>query len=276
MSIRLNHILFLFFLINFKINYSIIILVHGTFGVSCSWCHPGGEFYQLLEQQAKERQEHLITFNWSGKLDEKARLQAAETLAKVILSYESQKIILIGHSHGGNVITLASQLLDKNLDPLVRKSPDFVISHAKIHKSPTGHRPTANITKPYLIDQVYLLATPIDQKNYGPNMHIIKQIYNFYSKTDNIQSLFGLYKQKLFRSERIGNFRILINKNQKNHNPSHEEIHDPVIAQWILSIPEELKQHNIGGFNQLKWYYRHIIIFYADQPPRYTFSPYFY
>lgn len=106
----------LIFAFLFRSLYSIVILVHGTFATSEPWARPGGAFYDCLETEARRHNHHLIPFTWNGGNLHKDRIQGAEALAKVLLSYPMhEKKFVIGHSHGGTVIILASHLLS---DPL--------------------------------------------------------------------------------------------------------------------------------------------------------------
>ncbi len=55
----------------------------------------------------------ITSFEWSGKLSDKARTMAAHDLAKFVMENrkEGEPISLIGHSHGGNVAIEASNIL---------------------------------------------------------------------------------------------------------------------------------------------------------------------
>ncbi len=262
----------------------IIILVHGTFAAGEDWCKPRGEFYKQLERQARKLRHNVIPFTWTGGLSDKDRIQAAESLAKVILSYpDTEKKIIIGHSHGGNVINITSQFLraayEPILKPLNNKKKDNLslsekifnalfrekrsgpnkedlalkilinktissISETKLYSTYPGDR------RDYLIEAVYLLATPIDQKSYSPDMSIIKNLYNFYSIGDHVQQVLGIYSRLLHNLERTVNFRISIEKTGGifDDDPSHSEIHNQIVAKWILDIPEALRLKKFNGF----------------------------
>lgn len=250
--------------------HSIVILIHGTFASEAEWCKPGGNFYTILKNEANRINEKLISFTWSGALSNQARIEAAEDLAQVILSYAMEKkIILIGHSHGGNVINLTSKLLDPIEEPpTFAHFPDvtaFIQAYRNINKQKRGFH------KEYCIDQVYLLGTPIDLENYPPNMKVIKHLCNIYSIGDKVQSLLGMYKQIVTRIDRAVNIQITIrDKDIINDNPSHNQMHHVCLAQWLLSIPNELKSANIGGFDHFTWTQDGKIHFDHKQKPVYT------
>ena len=97
---------------------AIVIIVHGSFAAKSDWYKPGGNFYKELELAAKLLNQKVTYFSWSGLPTEIEIIKGAEGLAKTILNYpENEEIIVIGHSHGGNVINFASQLLS---DPIER------------------------------------------------------------------------------------------------------------------------------------------------------------
>ena len=89
-----------------------VIIVHGTFAHKAPWAQPGGAFFE--EIQNSNPNFHIESFNWGGGMGDD-RIKAAATLAEHLLktrkNTNESRIILIGHSHGGNVINLSSQLL---------------------------------------------------------------------------------------------------------------------------------------------------------------------
>jgi pimeloyl-ACP methyl ester carboxylesterase len=86
------------------------ILVHGTFARRARWCLPTSDFCTSLQRQLGGSVKFDI-FNWSGFNLHRARIVAGERLAarirRVASSSPGTKIVLIGHSHGGNVIRYA-------------------------------------------------------------------------------------------------------------------------------------------------------------------------
>ncbi len=260
---------------------SVVILVHGSLAIDEKWCRPGGEFYEALEKEATALGHKLLPFAWSGKLNIKARRQGAEALAKTILSYPiNETLILIGHSHGGNVINFASQLLN---DPVEKLMKDY--SPEKLHKEITelinkayneicvNRKSVPFIEKEYLIDVVYLIGTPIDTKNYPPDMSTIKELFNLYSDGDTVQTVLGFYKRLLPPHDRCANFQVLL-KNSKGSNlhPSHFQLHNPLIAKWLLKIPHKLSEEKIGNFEKFSLEQNGKILFRENEIPLYENS----
>ena len=216
--------------------HRIFILIHGTWASDTDWHLPGGTFYNELEKSCHTCQATLIPYNWSGKLNHESRVQAAKGLVKIIQSYPiDTAIYLIGHSHGGNVAALASRYLGYD-----------------IHNQ-------------HLIKALYTLGTPIDYEQYVPNMDIIEYVYNFFSRGDYVQHVFGQYDREYPNHERIANLRVTINDKE----PSHGNLHHPLIAQWLPKIPHELASRQINGFHLFCCINQGSIHFYPNKPPQY-------
>lgn len=93
------------------------IYVHGTWADSAGM--KNGEMMPFIE---KSFGESVKMFNWNGFDNHSARQYAAENLANTINNHsfsEGERLNLVGHSHGGNVAILASQLIHKKIDNLI-------------------------------------------------------------------------------------------------------------------------------------------------------------
>lgn len=227
--------------------YPVVILVHGTFAHNAKWYKPSGDFYKVLENSAAEKGETLVPFMWSGKLSHKARMAGAEALVKLITSYpEDEKVVLIGHSHGGNVISLASHLL---YDPVAaimdlywqeggpKGIESFVETIVQQHLG--FSRSTRTTKKEYMIDKVFLLATPVLKKEYySPCMEVINNVYNLYSLGDYVQSALGFCSRKYQVQDRVTNVQVKIKGSGLfgGDDPTHERMHDVAIAGKLLSL----------------------------------------
>lgn len=217
-------------------NNPLYILIHGTWSPEATWPMPGGDFFDELTKSTAKSNATIIPYNWSGKLSDASRLQAARGLALIIQSYPvNTPIYLIGHSHGGNVALLASQILGK----------DRYNKHA--------------------IHTLYTLGTPINMEKYFPDMDVITNVYNFYSRADMVQSVFGTFGREFTNHRRIANLRITI----EGKEPGHSDLHHPVIARWIPSIPEELAKKSINSFQFFSCINPGIIHFKFQGEPRY-------
>jgi hypothetical protein len=213
----------------------IFIVVHGTWGTASTWSVPGGDFFDILEAQARKLGHKAITYTWSGYLDEDHRAAAGKSLAKLIRSYPSKtEFFIIAHSHGANVAILASQEL------------------AKIEQN--KHR----------IKIVYALGTPVDHNKYMPNMEIIEYFYNLFSFKDLVQPVLGYFHRTYPPHERIANIRILINDKQ----PDHTTIHHPALGRWLPNLHEMLTHNECSP--AFAFHIPGVIDFYDTIKPRYT------
>lgn len=182
---------------------TVFITVHGTWGASESWYVPGGDFFDSLENSAQCYDGTVVPFRWSGKNHPDERKKAAHHLAKLIQTYDetNTSIVLITHSHGGNVGILASQIL---------------------------HTYPENSQKIHLF---YAIATPVNADIY-PNMDIINYFYNFFSLEDMIQSVCGMFEREYRCHERIANIRIFFDNKQLGHT----DLHHPYLAHWLPQL----------------------------------------
>lgn len=135
--------------------------------------------------------DQYYTFGWSGLVSNKLRyLESAflhQDLEKLIKKIQDEgynpKIRLIGYSHGGN---LALQL-------------------GALHT-------TKPISKQFLIDELWLIGTPIQvETDYLINSPIFKRVYNFYSRADSVQMLDFFSFKRFFSRKKFSkrsNFKL--------------------------------------------------------------------
>ncbi len=94
---------------------------------------------------------------WSGKDQDSARQAAAQAITDIINTHDFQEgepLNLVGHSHGGNIANIVSQMTDRKIDSLVT------------------------------------LGTPV-RSDYAPKYENIENHYNAYSSLDAIQRMGG-------------------------------------------------------------------------------------
>jgi hypothetical protein len=102
-----------------------IILVHGTWGRGffrrrsiAPWCSENSTFrnglLRCLNDAMPSAQSSISVFNWSGANSILARAKAADELAAFLKSISSagNSILIIAHSHGGNIAIRAVGKLD--------------------------------------------------------------------------------------------------------------------------------------------------------------------
>ena len=119
-----------------EMNSNILILaVHGTFAGEANlemngksaheeWWHQDHIFAETFIADLKNKQPistvHWKHFQWSGANKDKERLKAAKDLFHELQSHLSEtdfdRVVLLGHSHGGSVINYMLDEYDKDLD----------------------------------------------------------------------------------------------------------------------------------------------------------------
>lgn len=269
-----------------------IILIHGTFGEESEWYQQNGTFYQKIEKNYKEKYPEnsfeMISFSWSGELSAISRMLASGNLVKVLLNAPNN--ITIGHSHGGNIVNLASQILKVIL--MGDQSDHFgnyVLELAQMLKESEDeeHKKKAtynqqnisldeikselsalvkNIANQYkneiekikqlkarelfisgktyfVIDQSYLLATPVNETWYLPCQDTVRNTYLLYSQGDFVQTILPMYKSKYshvhYHIKNLNTyFQFIENEKEKIIIPSHSEMKAHEIADILLDIPE--------------------------------------
>ena len=226
----------LFFVIVSAQAQSVFILIHGTWGADSSWYMPQGDFFDVLENVVSAKNSSVVSFRWSGGCGHVARVKAAESLVKLIQSYDSSTIIyIIGHSHGGNVATLASQLLAQDEE------------------------------NKHVIHVLFTLGTPV-MSNYFPNMKTIHYLYNFFSLEDLIQTVLGISLREFPKHRRIANMRVFVDGKE----PIHADLHHPHIAKWIAYIHNHFRRYLLTHGIKNRISEPSIAYFSYDRPPRYA------
>lgn len=105
------------------------ILVHGTFAADATWPDHPSPFAQAMAtlDPAGVR---LSRFNWSGGNTHRARVEGADALRAVLRAQVEDapgvSILLVGHSHGGNVCLAAADAIpDANAAGVVTLATPF-------------------------------------------------------------------------------------------------------------------------------------------------------
>lgn len=214
------------------------ILVHGTFSAAEDDTpqeeqHYWGEkdFTEVVppnffgpgtnDQKAPIR----FSFGWSGGLSDDARKMGGVTLSKGIRylkeTFPNCRIICLGHSHGGNVINVASQQLEGNIN----------------------------------MDYAIQLATPVmtyndkherfdNSSGYYPNANGISTLMLFYSEYDFVQSLGAgsqSYKRRYGPITGIDLYNVRLRK-YRGEDDLHIRMHDKVIGGKILQLCHMIKK----------------------------------
>lgn len=109
----------------------VAILTHGTWGkATVSFYHPeekSNQNYRHLKRfvswyaYANKKAVDLISYRWSGRLSDEARIASAEKLNEYINEnyFSSRPLLLVAHSHGCNVHNYFSQLTKNPIELMV-------------------------------------------------------------------------------------------------------------------------------------------------------------
>ncbi len=248
-------LIFIFFL--YSSCLSQIVLVHGSFSQNAAWYRPGGDFFESLRAQAAGLQQRLTSFAWSGIPDSNHIKSAGVDLAYYLLSLtDTQPLVIIGHSHGGNVINCASQSLYKRYMDVVQTF-SFNEQHGIVMNFPsminnfdltsTRLQSFFSVVKP-VVDCVVLLGTPVDTVRFWPHMGVINTLFLLYSLGDNVQTVLGSYDRTYSFDKRKIQLNTLL-KRYNSHSwyaPSHSELHSSLVAQSLFSVINN-QGHKITG-----------------------------
>lgn len=272
--------------------HSKVIVTHGVAGEGSSWYKAGGYFYEALKESATVLEQDVISFSWEqdlGGITHKERFKAGKELAKLIIDLVGdgeKEIVIIGHSYGGHVIKVASQILavslglqDINRPIMVRENNKAVSALEIVFFKEICEELKEYLSKKllkekrdFLINAAYTLGTPNDIPDYFASMDVIESFFNFYSDGDLVQDLVGDKLLPEPRHERAVNLSIRINGTGWFGlwgKPNHEQIHAQIIAKWILFIPFFLMEEKVGNFDKFNFEYDGQIRFTENNPPVY-------
>lgn len=86
------------------------LVIHGTWANGNTWWRNGYQFFEYLEHGVPVDDLFLgdDPFGWSGTWKHKARVKAARELEDWILQHKETCVNIVAHSHGSNVVFVAS------------------------------------------------------------------------------------------------------------------------------------------------------------------------
>jgi uncharacterized membrane protein (Fun14 family) len=99
----------------------LILLVHGTFGAESPWTFPASLLHEAISKRFRGSAQ-IDRQSWSGQNSPKARRAGSLALKdrlQEIFNKSPRKVVLICHSHGGNVALHARELLAAEYQQLV-------------------------------------------------------------------------------------------------------------------------------------------------------------
>lgn len=246
-----------------------IFIVHGAFAQNEPWYQPDGDFFKILAQEALTQNYTLESFTWSGIPEYTEVSNAAKKLAQKIIQKAHNKIILIGHSFGGNVIALTTNIL-ASINTTKQQTTSHsaiailnnIVYYTEMLKNLLYNQKdsTSSYEQP-LIEHIFLLGTPIIPLLYKPSCETVGHIWNVYSLQDKVQRLGGISYRCLPAHTKVSNINLSLEHPDNNMpiSPDHSELHNPLVALWLLQLPHNktLKKNN-----------HHELCFSTTQPPQ--------
>lgn len=98
------------------VSRSMTVIIHGTFAKKSDWYQPGGGFHTYIKQNVyPDVYSGNDFYFWSGRYSLSDRslkriwTKAANKLVSWVNAHPTRKLRLIGHSHGNNVVNIATQ-----------------------------------------------------------------------------------------------------------------------------------------------------------------------
>lgn len=114
---------------------AIVILVHGTFAPRAGWTQQNSLIVSTIQQRFDGIKVQFYQFDWAGSLFDASnnshfhRFAASEKLselvAKLRLDHPAARLLLVAHSHGGNVALYAGKK-DQRVDAIVTMGTPFI------------------------------------------------------------------------------------------------------------------------------------------------------
>lgn len=134
---------------------SLTTIIHGTWAEDEEWWRWPSDFPRYIDSVTGDFYKGDSLFKWSGSNTPEGRQQGARKLIRWLKSHPAERVTLITHSHGGNVVFKATE----------------IATPGEIH-----------------IEKLILLGTPI-RDDYFPTPSVMRTIYNVYSEDDAVQWL---------------------------------------------------------------------------------------
>ncbi len=101
----------------------VVFIIHGTFAGDASWIDVDGSTHTFASELTRGFDKDVIieSFHWSGHLSHDARVKAAKRLALRLDAdqYSQSNVMIVAHSHGGNVALHAIGLTKRNVQTVV-------------------------------------------------------------------------------------------------------------------------------------------------------------
>lgn len=222
---------------------AVIFVVHGTYGATGDWPRqlPGKATFgsELIRGTSAK----LIPFLWRSSIHHDRRLQAARDLARELDAQAGKRIVIVGHSHGGNVALAAAGLCKKaKIDTVVCVATPHICLAVKAAKDKSAFLP------------VY--CSPAARQRIG-------KIYNLASAADSVVTRFAGFRKGIDDQTAIAatrDWQRLLNNPRlaRDGGPIREIIAEALKNEQLSSNLEVLSRlaiadHNLAITSQAKF-----------------------
>ncbi|HYN53613.1 MAG TPA: alpha/beta fold hydrolase [Methylotenera sp.] len=158
------------------------MLVHGTYATNALWPHFDSSFSSALKN-LEPTGVQIHRFCWSGRNSHQHRCDAASKLgadaAELAKQYAPARILLIGHSHGGNIICAAARQI-----PPQQVAGVITLATPFFHVERRSLKAVAMIT-PLFLSMIFTISLISLYGWYDEwKMHLIHQIFNINSSKE--------------------------------------------------------------------------------------------
>ncbi len=180
-----------------------VVVVHGTFASKALWWRWPSPFTQYLDSLSGGTvYKGTDFFTWRARDYDKDRRAGAKDLAAWVQMHPARDLTIVAHSHGGNVVMIA-----------------------------TRHGVKMN--------RLILLGTPI-RTDYTPDLRNVDVLHNVYSFGDLTQTPTGTAPHCRGEGRTLGDSAKVINHLAQNGfiGPGHTELHD--VNVWTANHFDQL------------------------------------
>jgi hypothetical protein len=173
-----------------------LLVVHGTWASGAAWWRWPSPFTQYLDGLASgSLYKAADAFSWSGGNSDQDRQAGAASLVDWAQAHPAGRLSLVTHSHGGNVVFLATR-------------------------------------RGLAVHRVILLANPM-RTDYTPDLRRIDLVYNVYSFGDLVQTPAATFPHERGEGRTLADSDRVVNFLAQNglFGPGHSDLHEPDVWQ---------------------------------------------
>jgi pimeloyl-ACP methyl ester carboxylesterase len=180
---------------------TMLVVVHGTWASGEDWWRWKSPFTMYLDLFSRGAvYKGNDAFSWSGGNGDDDRRAGADALVRWVDAHPAGELTIVAHSHGGNVVFLAT-------------------------RQGLG------------VNRLILLGSPM-RTDYTPDIRKIDLAYNIYSFGDHVQTPAGTFPHRRAEGRTANDSVRSVNVLAHEQSPSHSGLHDESV--WAANKLEQL------------------------------------